>query len=287
MLEVYAFLAMFTAQIVVLTVLHPARLLGRVRAYLARYPAERFPQLYPRGPEGNQRQVAFYKLLNAVIAVVGLALLGWFYLYMQRPDWDDGPVETLVSVFFMLQLVPILLFLWASERTNKRLRSALPDERRTAVLQRRRLFDFVSPFVVIVTLLCYPLFVAFVMYIQQDPFPGFKGYFNIVIVTALYAATAIAVCAALYGRKGHLLQTHADRIRTIEVVVKVCIYSCLAAVVFLSLNFALAAFDLQRWEPVAQSAFLVIFSLLYINWVIAPPSELNVDRLGQNALGRA
>lgn len=280
MLEVYAFLAMFAAQIVVLSVLHPMRLVGRVRAYFARYPAERFPRLYPGGSAGHERQLDFYRLVNWAIAVVGLVLLGGFYRYMQRPDWDDGPVEALVTAFFMLQLVPVLFYLWKAECTNRRIRSALREETRTAVLRRRTLFDFVSPFVVFVTLLSYFLFVAFVIYIQRDPFPGFKGYFNIVIVTALYAATGLAVFGTLYGRKGHPLQTYEDRIRTIEVAVKVCVYSCLAAVVFLSLNFTLVLLDLQRWEPLAQSAFLVIFSLLYIRLLIAPPIELNHDRLG-------
>ncbi|MBN1240987.1 MAG: hypothetical protein JXB36_20985 [Gammaproteobacteria bacterium] len=279
MFEVYAFLAMFTAQIAVLTVLHPAKLIGCVRAQLARHPAEKLAELYPGGSGRIERQLKLYRLLNGAIALVGAVLLGWFFSYMQRPDWTDGPVETLVGLFFMLQLIPVLLFMWIAERTNKRLRSLFREETRTAVLERRRLFDFVSPFVVVVTLLCYPLFVAFVAYLQRDPFPGFKGYFNVGVVTVLYAVTAAGVYSILYGRKVNPLQTHADRMHKMEVTVKVCIYSCLAAVAFLSLNFALAAFDLQRWEPLAQSAFLVICAILYLNGVHMLPSGANPDRL--------
>src|SRR5690606_23893720 len=120
--------------------------------------------------------------------------------------------------------------------------------------------------------------------IGENPFPGFAGVpVNIGIVTALYAVTAIAVYASLYGKKGNPLQTHADRMPTIELAVKVSIYSCLAAVVFLSLNFTLVLFDLQRWEPLAESAFLVTCALLYLKGLnaglIAPPSELDLDRL--------
>jgi len=292
MFEVYAFLAMFTAQIVVFTVLHPMKLIGRVRARLTRYPAERFPQLYPHGSEGVERQLTVHRLLNASIAVAGVGLLAWFFSYMRRPDWDDGPVETLVSLFFALQLIPVMLFMLATARTNKVLRRSFREETRKAVFERRSVFDFVSPFVVFVTLLCYPLFVAFVIYLEQNPFPGFAGaYVNIGVVTALYAVTALCVYASLYGKKVNPLQTHADRMRTIDVAVKVCIYSCLAIVAFLSLNFSLVTFDLQHWEPLAHSAFLVIFALLYLNWLESGltglPSELDLERLRSNPVSSA
>jgi hypothetical protein len=283
MYEVYAFLAMFTAQIVLLTVLHPMKLIGRVRAQLTRYPPERFPQLYPRGAASIERQLTLHRLLNAAIALVGLALLGWFYSYMQRADWNDGPVETLIGVFFMLQLVPVLLFMWATARTNTLIRSSLREETRKAVLERRGLFDFISPFLVFTTLMCYPLFVAFVLYIGRNPFPGFAGVpVNIAIVTTLYAVISACVYAVLHSKKANPLQTHADRMRTIELAVKLCVYSCLASVAFLSLNFTLVLLDLQHWEPLDQSAFLVTCAVLYLKGLAGlngPPGELDLERL--------
>ena len=126
------------------------------------------------------------------------------------------------------------------------------------------MFDFVSPFTVFLTLLCYPLFAALVIYIQQNPFPGFAGVpVNIVIITALYAVTAFSVYWSLYGRKSNPLHTNEDRLRQIEVTVKILIYSCLAAVVFLSLNFTLVLLDLQLYEPLAQSLYFVICGVLF------------------------
>lgn len=71
MLEVYGFLAMFAAQVILLSVAYPKGLVGRVRAQLARYPAERFPQLYPGGTAQIERQLRIYQALNAVIAAAG------------------------------------------------------------------------------------------------------------------------------------------------------------------------------------------------------------------------
>jgi hypothetical protein len=254
MLEVYSFAAMFAAQILVLSILHPARLTRRIRAQMARCPADSFP--YPNNTDDISGKLVFYSRLNTSIALLGLILLGALFYYMQQPGWDDGPVETMVSLYFVLQIFPFCLYSWSVAHFNKQLRNALQTEKRKATLQRRGLFDFVSPFIVFLTLLCYPLFAALVIYIQQNPFPGFAGVFvNIVIITALYALTAFCVYWSLYGRKSNPLQ--------IEVTVKILIYSCLAAVVFLSLNFTMVMLDLQRFEPLAQSLYFVICAVLF------------------------
>ena len=52
---------------------------------------------------------------------------------------------------------------------------SLPEGKRKAILQRRGLFDFVSPFIVFLAVLSYFLFAAFVIYIRQHPFPGFPA----------------------------------------------------------------------------------------------------------------
>ena len=47
MIEAYAFLAAFTVQILVMSVLYPAWFIRYVRVQATRFPAERLAQLYP------------------------------------------------------------------------------------------------------------------------------------------------------------------------------------------------------------------------------------------------
>lgn len=278
MFEKYAFFAAFTAQILILSVLVPAKLIRSVRPLVTSYPPERFPQLYPHGSAGFDRTLTLYRAANAGIAVLGFSLLGWLFSYMQRPDWDDGPVEGLVSVYFVVQAVPLCLAAWTAVRFNKALRRSLPEEKRKASLQRRGLFDFVSPSIVFLAVLSYFLFVAFVLYIQRHPFPGFAGYLiNIAGITLLYALMGFCVYVTLYGRKVNPLETHAERMRTIGVVVKVCVYACIVCVAFISLNFTLVLLDLQRWEPFAQSVSLVTLALLCFVALRAPPRQSGAD----------
>jgi hypothetical protein len=259
MFEVYAFLAVFTAQILAISVLHPAWLIRYVRVATPSYP---------------ERSLTLYRVLNTSIAVLGLLLLGWLFSYMRRPDWDDGPVEALVGVYFAAQTFPLCFAAWAGARFNEVLKRSVPAGKRTAMLQRRGLFDFVSPSLVLLAVLSYFLFAAFVMYIEQDPFPGFAGsLINIGAVTLIYALTAFSVYKSLYGKKSNPLDTHAGRMRAIELAVKFSVYSCIACVVFLSLNFTLVLLDLQRWEPFAQSVFFVTCACLYFMGLNAPPRQ--------------
>jgi hypothetical protein len=274
MLEAYAFLAVFTVQILAISVLHPAWFIRYVRARALSFPAERFAQLYP-GVDRSvrlERFLTLYRVLNLGIAALGVALLGWLFSYMRRPDWDDGPVETLVALYFAAQMMlPLCLVAWTGVRYSKVLEHSLADGKRKAVLQRRGLFDFVSPSIVLIAVSSYFLFAGFVLYIQQDPFPGFAGYINIGSVTLVYAVNAFGVYTMLYGRKKSALETHADRVRAIGLGVQAFVYSCIACVAFLSLNFTLVLLDLQSWEPFALSVFLVTCALICFMGFTAPP----------------
>lgn len=279
MIAAYAFLAAFAVQILVLSVLHPAWFIRYVRVQATRLPAERLARLYPGVDLGSaqQRFLTQYRALNTGIAVLGLLLLVWLFSYVRRPDWDGGSVLVLVTVFFVAQMLPLGLVAWLGVMFNMKHKHSLLEGKRKAVLQRRGLFDFVSPFVVFLAVLSYFLFAAFVIYIQQDPFPGFAGYVSIGGVTLIYAVQAIVVYAMLYGRNMNPFDTHAGRLHTIGLAVKTSVYSCIVVVVYLSLHFSLGLLDLQRWEPFALSVFFVICVLLASMGVIAPLRQPEVD----------
>ena len=285
MIEAYAFLAAFTVQILVMSVLYPAWFIRFVRVQATSIPAERLAQLYP-GVDlslARERFLTQYRALNTGIAVLGLLLLGWLFSYMRRPDWDDGPVVVLVTVYFLAaQMLPLGLVVWLGVRFNKEHKRSLPEGKRKAILQRRGLFDFVSPFIVFLAVLGYFLFAGFVIYLQQHPFPGFAGLINIGAITLVYAVNAFCVYTMLYGKKSNPFETHAGRVRTIGRVVKSSVYSCIVIVVYLSLNFSLRLLDLERWEPFALSVFFVISALLASMGFTAPLRKPEADELGSD-----
>jgi hypothetical protein len=276
MLETYAFIAAFAVQILIASVLYPAWFIRYVRAQAAQVPAERLAQLYPGVDlaSAQERFLAQYRALTRGIAVLGLLLLVWLFNYMRRPDWDDGPVVVLITVYFLVaQMFPLGLLVWLGVRFNKEHKRPVPEAKRKAILQRRGLFDFISPFVVFLAVLSYFLFAAFVFYIRQHPFLGFAGLINIGGLTLVYALNACIVYWMLYGKTRHPLVTHENRLHAISVTVKSSVYSCIVIVVYLSLNFSLRLLDLQRWEPFALSVFYIICALLASMGVLSRPRQ--------------
>jgi hypothetical protein len=284
MIETYAFLAMFTIQILVGSVLCPAWLIRRVRARVASFPVERFAELFP-GVDKNlsgQRFVTRYRALNTAIAVLGLLLLGWLFIHMPRPDWNRGRVPGLLTLYLMAQMSPLAFIGLKAAKSIKKLRSLLADGKRKAVLQRRGLFDFVSPVIVSLAVLSYFLFVALVLYIRQHPFPGFGGLTNIYIITPVWAFYAFMAYACLYGRNRNPLATHADRLYAIGVILKCCVYTCIGITVFASLELTLSLLHLQRWGLFAVSVFFLITTFLAYMGVIVPPLQPKEDGLGHD-----
>lgn len=286
MIASYAFLAMFALQILALSVLYPAWFVSYLRLQTASIPAERLAQLYPGIDLDLARERVFsrYRALNTAIGAVGLLLLGWLFSYMRRSDWREGVVEALVCAYSIAQaLLPLCLIAWRGLKFNRLGRRSLLENKRKAVLQRRGLFDFVSPFVVLLAVLGYFLFVAFVIHTRQRPVPGSAGLVYIGGITLVYALEAFVVYAVLYGKKPNPLETTADRARTIGLVVRCCIYSCIACVVFLALNLALGLLHLPRWEPFALSVFWVVTALLSLMGMTAQPGPPAADGLGSVA----
>lgn len=283
MIETYAFLATLTIQILAGSVLCPAWLIRCVRARVASFPDERFADLFP-GVDKNASAARFatrYRALNMGIAVLGLVLLGWLFNHMRRPDWNQGKVPLLLTLYLLAQISPLVLIGWKAARSSKTLKSSLAHGKRKAVLQRRALFDFVSPLTVFLAGLCYFLFAAQVIYIRQHPFPGFGGLANIEIITLIYALNAFFVYGYVYGRNRNPVATHADRLYAIGVVVRICVYTCIAVTVFASLELTLSLLHLQRWRLFTLSVFFLITTLLASIGVI-PRRPPNGNVLGSD-----
>ncbi len=285
MIEVYLFLAMFPVQILGMSVLYPVLFTRLIRTGLKNIPAERLAELYPGVDVGqaHERFLARYRAANTVVAVLGLLLLGWFISYMQRPNWDEGAVGGMVTAYFMLQNFPIILIAWFTTRFNKVHRRLLPEAKRKAILQRRGLFDFVSPFTVLLAILAYFQFVAFMFYVARHPFPGFGGPFaNIGIVSLGYILLGAFVMYLLYGRKIDPLQTHADRMRMIRGVANFYAWMCILIPIFVSLTVARKLLDLETWGPFAGTVFFLILTLLNLRSLTAPPRQPEADGLGSS-----
>jgi MFS family permease len=274
MIEAYAFFAAFAVQILVVSVLHAAWFTRYVRAKAE----AQFPDW---DGKSRDRFLGLYRVVNAGIAVLGLVLLGWLFNHMRSPDWDAVSVMRLLSGYSVVQMLPyVVVSLIGAWIKKKALLRSPPPSRRTASLQRRGLFDIVSPFTVSLAVVVYVLFAAFIISIQQHPVPGFPGYFILRVITLCYALNALVVYRLLYRRKRWPLETPTYRIQAVEVQVKIIVYAAIGIGVFASLIAALTLLHLVRWAPLAVSAYIVIAMLLTSMKLFALRRQAEADRLG-------
>jgi hypothetical protein len=274
MIEACAFAAMFTLQILVMSVLQPRAIIAFCKNKAAGISDAWFAANYP----GVDRQDTIRRLsnrylaANLAIALLGLALLAWMLTRVPILDWDQ-----ITSLYFLLQALPLLIMSASGLRGVRALRQSMLDTKRKADLRRRRLFDFVSPFTVALAAAGYPLFIAYVLYIDQRPFPGFGGAINIAGVTLVYALQAFGVWLMLYGRKSVPFESHAARMLWTGPMVRAMVYCCILTVVSISIILTLQQFELRTWKPVAISAFLVLTSRLCYLGLTAPPRRPDSD----------
>ena len=286
MIEAYAFLAMFSVQLAMMSVVFPAWLVRRLRRFAPGMATERYAQLHPgRDYHRDMERVSSrFRASCWIIGAAGIALLGWFVSYTQRPDWDDGPVEALLAAYFFLQTVPLLVVAWLQVQLKKKLLAQTsPEPKRKASLQRRGLFDFVSPYTLALAGACYVLGAAYVVYIAQDPFEGFAGIgVNIGMSTLMYAAQGFIVYHLLYGKKINGIETDAAGVHAVGLAVRLCVWVCIGASIHQAVNFTLVLQDLQRWEPFAECAFLVLCAMLCVYAVALPPRGTGPEGSGHD-----
>jgi hypothetical protein len=263
MIEMYGFIAAFTAQIIYFSVLGPLRMTGGLSEQIQQFIAENAPPIDPAAAARVHRRLRFLRSLGLGTAVIGLALLVGMIRYMLRPDWTDGPLEAIVPAYFAVQVLPTLLAVVTASAFHGVLKRSLPAQKRKALLHPRGLFDFVSRSAVALAILVYFLYIALLAYIEQEPFPGFAGLpLNAAVVTAMYAMMAVAIYVTLRKMGSSPLQGREDRMRSVGVAVKVCVYACILGVLNIAMNMTLILLDQQRWEPTFGSIGLILVGVL-------------------------
>jgi hypothetical protein len=286
MIEAYAFLAAFAFQVLALSVLNPARFIRYVRGWDTRFASSRFAEMYPDFDYARwaERFATGFRAANFLIALLGLALLGWLFTLVERPAWSPVAIKATV-LFLYLQMSPfMLILLYAVVRYRKALRLPTQGTKRKATLQRRGLFDFVSPSAVVVAVLSYVLFIPFAicvdLYVYGNTSLSKYCYGAIASVTFVYALNSIVIYKYLYGRKSPLV-THEGRVHTLGMTVKSSVYGSIAIVWFVVLMSFFTKLELENWRPFAVSVFMV-FSVLLAFMGVTAPRKPDADELTRN-----
>jgi len=251
----------FTSQILLISVILPRVLLSRVRNVMETHPPSQYPKLYPVSSDVLEARLRTYRVLNLVAVPVGIALL------LSRVssangeilNWDD---QAALGVFAILQFVPMILAERFEAKYRGLMKASNSRSTRTAVLQPRRLFDFVSPTLFAFALLTYFAFIGLVAYISRSPFPGFAGSWNAIWLTVVNLFFVWRIHRSMYSKRTDPYQSDEDRMRQIRRSVTVMFWVSIMMTAFIALGFVLAATELRSFTAVATSLYLQLCALV-------------------------
>jgi MFS family permease len=263
--ETILFCFVFASQVLLISGLYARRIMSRGRYVLQNFPPSTHPKLYPQPPEYYERRLRNFGRLNLAVVVAGLLIIVGLILGTLGGEWDGRIVTpwsssgewdaAIVNPFFIVQIIAVVSMDLLTLRHRKAMAKAPPPRVRTTELRPRRLFDFVSPAMLVVTALTNVAFIAFLLYYRRFEFAWFTAAGNIAGVALMLLLFSAAVGIALHGPRPDPYQAHQDRHNSIKLMVHLALAACIAMPVLITATLIIKRFDPDFLEPVIASLY--------------------------------
>ena len=250
------------SQIMFISYYYPRRMLIRIHTIFKNYPPNEFPKLYPESIDKYKRAAKRYQIMNHFMIGLGLGLILWFYVTPRTGEWD----QAIVFWYFMIQFLPNLgIELW-SMKYHKAMRLLNQDAQKEAVLQPRRLTDFVSKNLLGTALVVFVIFVGFIAYVNQLGYPWFGGYLNVLIISGVYLFFGLIIYRAMYGKVKNPHQSYEDRKIDIQTLIRQLLSIAIAVTFYAMLQISLKAFGLEAFKAITISLYFHVIGFLSMQW---------------------
>lgn len=273
--------AVFISQIFIISYWLPLKLNKRANEIMVKCPPEKYPKLYPFSHQEIVNKVNQLMLLTYAGLTIGILIVmhGLYYKTDEMLGWDS---QSVIMIFYVIQVIPLAFLALFSERYFKKMRSKNRVSIRTAQLAPRRLTSYASKWLIGLAITVYVLFVILVAVISKYPFDGFAGYVNVFGVTLLNVFFALIIYKYVYGKKTDPHQSDEDRFQKTSRVVKLMLFSSIAATVSISIHFLLSTFDLRHLNDVVASIYYQIIMLVMILTSLNYSENFEVYKTGPN-----
>lgn len=260
-IELLLYIVLFS-QIMFLSYYYPRRMLIRIYTIFKNYPPNEFPKLYPESIDKYKKSAKRYQFMNHLIMVLGFSLILWFYVTPRTGKWD----QAIVFWYFMIQFIPnIGIELW-SMRYHKAMRLLNQDAQKEAVLQPRRLTDFISREFLAIVFVIYVTFVGYVAYLNQFDYPWFGGYLNVLIISGTYLFFGFIIYRTMYGKVKNPHQSYEDRKIDIQTLIRQLFSIAIAVTIYAMVQISLRAFGIEAYKAITISLYFHVIGFLSMQW---------------------
>ena len=267
----------YISQIVLISVVIPFWAVNRVNRMLENYPPASYAKLYPVSLAAINYAISTFKIMNALMVMIGLLILGFTAVNgaEELMNWDT---QSMLTITFFLQLLPFLYLGLSGVKYQQLMRQVGQPSKRKAQLTRRNMMEFVPKYLLMAAVISFIAYVLMVIYIQQNPFPGFVGYWNILFVFLLNVFYFFMIHRIISGKKMDPHQSHDDRMNHTHLVVKLLTMGAILANLFLTINLVLSVLDLRHIGDIIQSLYFQLVALMMSQTTTYEPDNYDVYR---------
>ena len=273
------FSVVFLGQIFLISHYFPTKILGRMKYVREKFPPEQYPRLYPQPIEYYKIGHRAFELINRAIVVLGFVILFAIIFVVDHAGFaDDGFISEFWPMLYgAIQFVPILLLEFSEYNQLRLMRRANSATTRKADLRPRRLFDFVSPVLLLATIGFFLAALVFDQYLHDFV----ASWENKTIQRAMVLTGANLFFAAigswqLYGRKQNPHQAFGDRAKQIGAQLRSMVYVSMAMSVFFMVQAADQVYDMDFLDAPLLSLYFQVIVFLSIGHLLR---SLNLEEI--------
>ncbi|MCW8880005.1 MAG: hypothetical protein OQJ89_15085 [Kangiellaceae bacterium] len=266
----------FIVQIFVISVYFPSAIVSQMRRVIEKCPPKEFPKLYPVSMESIYRWIKIYQVANYVVMLFGFYIV--IHAAVTGVEQMLGLKTPLVIFgYFMLQYLPMLLLEFTNVKYMKKMREANQKTKRKADLTRRKLSDYIDSKWVWITLFSHFVFVGVVIHFMYNPFDGFGGLTNLLIVflTDLFFVSMIAW--RIYSKRRDPYQAKEDRYRVISNIAKGMFVTINLIIVFVSFTFINKAYGSPAIKDIGMVVYFIILAIISLRSMLIDVNDVNFD----------
>jgi hypothetical protein len=264
------FYVVFLGQILLISHIAPTLVSSRFDRLLSEFPPERYPKLYPKPVEVYRMGLTVYKWSNALIGMLGLVVLLGIVTLDHGAASDDSYIsEAWPMVYGAIQFLPSVILEVLGFRQFKWMRRANTATTRKADLRPRRLFDHVSPGLLLAALALFAAVIGFDLYLKDFVVDWSSEAIgrDMVLTLANFLLLALGIWH-LSGRKQDPYQSTNDRARQIKAQLTSLLLVSMAMSVYFMTQTADDVFNLDYLDASLMSLYFQVIVVVSLGFVL-------------------
>lgn len=271
-------LIVLVSQVWLLSYYYPKQVVKRINYVLTHCPEQDYPKLYPVPSERINTIKFVYQALNYLLIIIGAGLILYF-TYMV-PDYKKhiNILDDLPLLFGMVQFMPLFILELLGYKHLKLMRQQNTQTSRTAELQPRLLFNFISPWHLILAVLTYISFIIYELFLCNFVL-NFDAAIKIGTVTLTNIMFIAIGMANLYGKKRDPYQGNNERNKQTKFVLESFVFISIFMTIYLMMHSWVNIYELNNLEVLINSLYFQVLALFSIGALLGrfKVNELDFD----------